>query len=205
MYTLRVSDHCHPFLYSLSKKLVFVPVAIVSWLPLTCRLTGRLVLASKAQWPEIWHLVSWGQIVSAVLLLQTDGQMYLNNNYDGSITVIFVRVQMCTVNGIQIYLHTYYIYPHEKIARTWYSHPSEWPVMSRYRKWWNRDMSYLLLSTWKGPCTNAINYTFWLAMPINHTYLYVIKCILSLLCMLMGKFNIPRASHWCTCRVCALV
>ena len=33
-----------------------------------------LVLASNAQWPEIQHLVSRGQIVSADLPLLTDGQ-----------------------------------------------------------------------------------------------------------------------------------
>ena len=52
------------FLYSLTKKLVFVPVA-------SATAGGHRdcpVLASVAQWPEIQHLVSRDQIVSADLL-----------------------------------------------------------------------------------------------------------------------------------------
>ena len=49
------------FLYSLFKKLVFVPVASAT----TAVHRDRLVLASNAQWPEIQPLVSQGQIVSS--------------------------------------------------------------------------------------------------------------------------------------------
>ena len=59
------------FLYSLTKKLVFVPVA-------SATAGGHRdcpVLASVAQWPEIQHLVSRGQIVSADLLQRTDRWM----------------------------------------------------------------------------------------------------------------------------------
>ena len=51
------------FLYSLSKKLVFVPVASA----MTAVDRDRLVLASNAEWPEIQSLMSRGQIVSADL------------------------------------------------------------------------------------------------------------------------------------------
>ena len=54
------------FLYTLSKKLVFVPVASA----MTAIHRDRLVLAlaSNAQWLEIRSLTSRGQIVSADLL-----------------------------------------------------------------------------------------------------------------------------------------
>ena len=59
------------FLYNLSKKLVFVPVASA----MTAARRDHLVLSSNTQWPEIQHLVSQGQIVSADLPLLTDTQL----------------------------------------------------------------------------------------------------------------------------------
>ena len=67
------------FLCSLSKKLVFVPVASA----VTAFHRDRLVLASSAQWSEIQSLTSRGQIVSADPPLltdrQTDGQTHNYN------------------------------------------------------------------------------------------------------------------------------
>ena len=60
------------FLYSPSKKLVFVPVASAT----DGGHRDCPVLASVAQWPEIQPLVSRGQIVSAVLPLLTDRQTH---------------------------------------------------------------------------------------------------------------------------------
>ena len=63
------------FVYSLSKKLEFAPVASA----ITAVHSDRLILASYVRWPEIQSPVSRGQIVSADLLLltdrQTDGQI----------------------------------------------------------------------------------------------------------------------------------
>ena len=58
------------FLYSLSKKLEFVPVAGA----ITAVHSDRLILASYIRWPEIQPSVSRGQIVSADLPLLTDRQ-----------------------------------------------------------------------------------------------------------------------------------
>ena len=58
------------FLYSPSKKLVFVLVASTT----DGGHRDCPVLASVAQWPEIQPLVSRGQIVSGVLPLLTDRQ-----------------------------------------------------------------------------------------------------------------------------------
>ena len=60
------------FLYSPSKKLVFVPVASAT----DGGHRDCPVLASVAQWPEIQPLVSRGQIVSGVLPLLTDRQTH---------------------------------------------------------------------------------------------------------------------------------
>ena len=60
---LHVSVHCCLFLYSLSKKLVFVPVASA----MIAVHRDHLVLASNNQWPDIRSLTSRGQIVSADL------------------------------------------------------------------------------------------------------------------------------------------
>ena len=61
---LHLSVHCCLFfLYSLSKKLVFVPVASA----MTAAHRDRLLVASNTQWPEIQPLVSRGQVVSADL------------------------------------------------------------------------------------------------------------------------------------------
>ena len=51
---LHVSVHCRLFLYSLSKKLVFVPVASA----MTTIHRDCLILAFNAQWPEIQSLTS---------------------------------------------------------------------------------------------------------------------------------------------------
>ena len=56
-------------MYSLSKKLVFLPVASA----MAGSNRDCPVLASDAQWPEIQPLVSRGQIVSTDLPLQTHG------------------------------------------------------------------------------------------------------------------------------------
>ena len=58
------------FLYSLSKKLEFAPVASA----ITAVHRDRLILASYVRLPEIQPLVSRGQIVSADLPLLTDGR-----------------------------------------------------------------------------------------------------------------------------------
>ena len=57
--------------YSLSKKLAFVPIAST----MTAIHRDCLVLASNAQRPEIQPLVSQGQFVSADLPLLTDTQL----------------------------------------------------------------------------------------------------------------------------------
>ena len=49
------------FLYSLSKNLVFMPVA-------SAMTAVHLVLGSNARWSEIQHLLSQGQIISDDLL-----------------------------------------------------------------------------------------------------------------------------------------
>ena len=54
------------FLYSLSKKLMFVPVQVVSALTGTHR--DCLVVASSNQEPELHRLVSRDQIVSTYLV-----------------------------------------------------------------------------------------------------------------------------------------
>ena len=70
------------FLYSPSKKLVFVPVASAT----DGGHRDCPVLASVAQLPEIQPLVSRGQIVSAVLPLLTDRQTDTQtDNYNFSI------------------------------------------------------------------------------------------------------------------------
>ena len=58
------------FLYSLSKKLEFAPVASA----ITAVHGDRLILASYVRWPEIQPPVSQGQIISADLPLVTDGR-----------------------------------------------------------------------------------------------------------------------------------
>ena len=58
------------FVYSLSKKLEFVPVAST----ITAVYRDRLILASYVRWLEIQPLVSRGHIVSADLLLLIDRQ-----------------------------------------------------------------------------------------------------------------------------------
>ena len=58
------------FLYSLSKKLEFAPVASA----VTAVHSNRLVLDSYIRWPEIQPLVYRGKIVSADLPLLTDRQ-----------------------------------------------------------------------------------------------------------------------------------
>ena len=69
---VHVSVHCClVFCTVCQKKLMFVPVASA----LTGAHRDCLVLASFAQQPEIQHLVSQGQIVSADLLLLTDRHM----------------------------------------------------------------------------------------------------------------------------------
>ena len=63
------------FLYSLSKKLEFAPVASA----ITAVHRDRLVLASYVRWPEIQPLVSRGQTVSADLPLLTDRRTHKYN------------------------------------------------------------------------------------------------------------------------------
>ena len=58
------------FLYSLSKKLEFAPVASA----ITAIHSDHLILASYVRWPEIPPPVSRGQIISADLPLLTDRQ-----------------------------------------------------------------------------------------------------------------------------------
>ena len=60
------------FLYSLSKKLEFVPVASA----ITAVHSDRLMLALYARWPEIQPPVSRGQIVSTDLPLLMDKYNY---------------------------------------------------------------------------------------------------------------------------------
>ena len=55
---LHVSVQCCRFLYSLFKKLAFMPVASA----MTAVCSDHQVLASNAPWTELQQLVSWGQI-----------------------------------------------------------------------------------------------------------------------------------------------
>ena len=59
---LHISFHCR--LFSLSKMLMFMPVASA----MTAIHSDHWVLPSNAQWPEVQLFVSWGQTVSADLL-----------------------------------------------------------------------------------------------------------------------------------------
>ena len=79
---LHVSVLCHLFLYGLSKKLAFVPVA--SAMTAVHRYRLHVVLASCAPSPEIQPLELRGQIISADLLERTDRRM------DGQTTIILV-------------------------------------------------------------------------------------------------------------------
>ena len=62
------------FLYSLSKKLMFMLVASA----MTAVHRDHLVLASNGQLPLTQPLVSQGQIISAELPLRTNTQLYFN-------------------------------------------------------------------------------------------------------------------------------
>ena len=80
---LHVSVHCVTwFLYGLSKKLVFMPVAST----LTGMHKDCLLLASFVQLPEMQHLVSGGQIVFADILLRTHNY---NHDYCGGTKISF--------------------------------------------------------------------------------------------------------------------
>ncbi len=67
------------FLYSLSEKLVFVPVASAT----AGGHRDHPVLASNAQWPDIQPLMSRGQIASADPLLLTDRQNTIQYTLSG--------------------------------------------------------------------------------------------------------------------------
>ena len=67
------------FLYSLSKKLVFVPLASV----MTAVHRYRLVLASNAQWSEVCEAsCALGSGISADLSLWTDGRTHNYKNFN---------------------------------------------------------------------------------------------------------------------------
>ena len=94
------------FLYSLSKKLEFVPVASA----ITTVHRDCLILASNVRWPEIQPLVSWGQIVSTDLPLLTDRQPdRRTDKYNFSVMVAFMhatRVVISTVlSSLSLWLH----------------------------------------------------------------------------------------------------